>query len=120
MGKIANVQLVSNQRPYDDESREGDVAIQTAKPELKQPSLYQVVLLNDDYTPMDFVVEVLEQFFAMSIEQATQTMLDIHHRGQAVAGIYPKDIAETKAQQVSEFARVNQHPLMCRVEKKLD
>ena len=69
---------------------------------------------------MDFVVEVLEQFFSMSIEQATQVMLAIHHQGQAIAGIYPKDIAETKAQQVIDFARTNEHPLLCRVEKKLD
>ncbi len=120
MGKVPDYQLISNQMPNDDESGYSDIAVETAKPQLKSPSFYQVVVLNDDYTPMDFVVEVLEQFFAMTIEQATQVMLDIHHKGQAVAGVYPKDIAETKAQQVSEFARANEHPLLCRVEKKPD
>jgi len=111
-------QIVNHQEMGDD----GDTAVveQTAKPQLKKPSFYQVIVLNDDYTPMDFVVEVLEDFFAMNIEQATQVMLTIHHQGQAVAGIYPKDIAETKAQQVIDFARHNQHPLMCRVEQKSD
>ena len=111
-------QIVNHKEMSDD----GDTAVveQTAKPQLKKPSFYQVIVLNDDYTPMDFVVEVLEDFFAMNIEQATQVMLTIHHQGQAVAGIYPKDIAETKAQQVIDFARHNQHPLMCRVEQKPD
>lgn len=114
-------QLISNQYSNeDDDAGNTGVVSQTAKPQLKKPSFYQVVLLNDDYTPMDFVVEVLEQFFALSIEQATQVMLTIHHQGQAVAGIYPKDIAETKAQQVIDFARHNQHPLLCRVEQKPD
>ena len=96
------------------------LVVEAAKPKLQRPPMYRVLLLNDDYTPMDFVVEVLEDFFSMSIEQATQVMLTIHHQGQAVAGIYPKDIAETKAQQVIDFARHNQHPLMCRVEQKSD
>jgi len=107
---------------HDDMANDGDTAVieQTAKPQLKKPSFYQVIVLNDDYTPMDFVVEVLEDFFTMTIEQATQVMLTIHHQGQAVAGTYPKDIAETKAQQVIDFVRHNQHPLMCRVEQKPD
>lgn len=120
MGKTPDYQLISNQMPHEDDSGDSGVALQTAKPQLKKPSFYQVVVLNDDYTPMDFVVEVLEQFFSMNIEQATQVMLAIHHQGQAVAGIYPKDIAETKAQQVIDFARANEHPLMCRVEQKSD
>ena len=119
MGKPHVFHLISNQKSPND-FEEGDVALQTAKPQLKEPSFFQVILLNDDYTPMDFVVEVLEQFFSMSIEQATQVMLAIHHQGQAIAGTYPKDIAETKAQQVIDFARTNEHPLLCRVEKKLD
>jgi len=116
--ELISIQLAN----HDDMANDGDTAVieQTAKPQLKKPSFYQVILLNDDYTPMDFVVEVLEDFFAMNIEQATQVMLTIHHQGQAVAGIYPKDIAETKAQQVIDFARHNQHPLMCRVEQKPD
>ena len=120
MGKPPVYQLISNQMPYEDDAGDSGVALQTAKPQLKKPSFYQVVVLNDDYTPMDFVVEVLEQFFTMNIEQATQIMLTIHYQGKAVAGIYSKDVAETKAQQVIEFARANEHPLLCRVEQKPD
>ena len=124
MGNIPSYQLVLNQMSHDDnhDSETGDVGVvlEKAKPQLKKPSFYQVVVLNDDYTPMDFVVEVLEQFFALGIEQATQVMLTIHQQGRAVAGVYPKDIAETKAQQVIDFARHNQHPLLCCVEKKPD
>ena len=85
--------------------------------ELRRPSLYKVLLLNDDYTPMDFVVMILEQFFAKSTEDATQIMLDVHHSGAGICGLYSRDIAETKAMQVMEQARLNQHPLQCRVEK---
>lgn len=85
--------------------------------ELRRPSLYKVLLLNDDYTPMDFVVMILEQFFAKSTEDATQIMLDVHHRGAGICGLYSRDVAETKALQVIEQARLNQHPLQCRVEK---
>ena len=74
-------------------------------------------MLNDDYTPMDFVVEVLETFFRMDREQATQVMLTVHTKGKAVCGLYPQDIAETKAAQVVDYAREHQHPLMCQVER---
>ena len=87
------------------------------KPKTKKPSMYKVLMLNDDYTPMDFVVEVLEDFFSMNREQATRVMLTVHTEGKAVCGLYPQDIAETKATQVVEYARENQHPLMCQVEK---
>ena len=94
-----------------------DLAVQSAEPALAQPPLYKVVLHNDDYTPMDFVVEVLETFFRMDREQATRVMLTVHTRGKAVCGVFPQDIAETKAAQVVDYARENQHPLMCQVEK---
>ncbi len=74
-------------------------------------------MLNDDFTPMEFVVEVLTRFFAMDMEKATQVMLHVHTRGQAVCGIFSRDVAESKATQVNEYSRVNQHPLLCRVEK---
>lgn len=96
---------------------EGDVAFQTADPELKRPSLYRVVLLNDDYTPMEFVVHILEQFFAMNREKATQVMLAVHTQGKGVCGVYTKDIAETKAALVNDYSRENQHPLLCEVEE---
>lgn len=91
-------------------------AVQDAKPALKKPPLFKVVLLNDDYTPMEFVVEVLETFFLMNREQATQVMLTVHTRGKGVCGIYTRDIAETKAAQVNQYAREHQHPLLCEIE----
>ena len=92
----------------------------TAKPEAKQkvtpPSMYKVVLVNDDYTPMDFVVEVLKIFFGMDEEQAVQVMLVVHKQGKATCGAYTKDVAETKAHQVCLFSKENQHPLLCEIE----
>ncbi len=99
---------------------DGDLAVQEAKPQLKKPPLYKVILLNDDYTPMEFVVEVLEVFFRMNREQATQVMLAVHTRGKGVCGIYTRDIAETKMNQVNQYARENQHPLLCEVEASED
>lgn len=95
---------------------DGDIAVQESKPELKEPPLYQVVMINDDYTPMEFVVEVLQMFFAKSREQATRIMLTVHTQGRAVCGVYTRDIAETKAMQVNRHARENQHPLLCEIE----
>jgi ATP-dependent Clp protease adaptor protein ClpS len=95
----------------------GDIAVQHADPELKRPSLFQVVLMNDDFTPMEFVVYVLEQFFAMNREKATQVMLNVHTKGKGICGVYTKDIAETKAALVNDFSRENQHPLLCEVEE---
>jgi ATP-dependent Clp protease adaptor protein ClpS len=83
----------------------------------KPPKLYKVILLNDDYTTMEFVIEVLRTFFAMSQERATQVMLQIHNEGSAVCGLYPKDIAETKANQVAAFAKQHGHPLRCHTEE---
>ncbi len=88
----------------------------TAKPELKRPSMYKVILLNDDYTPMEFVVHVLEVFFGMNREKATQIMLAVHTQGRAIVGIFPRDIAETKSEQVNQYARENQHPLVSTIE----
>ena len=95
---------------------EGDLAVQEAKPKLKKPPLYKVILLNDDYTPMEFVVEVLEIFFRMNREQATHVMLTVHTQGKGVCGIYTRDIAETKMNQVNQYSREHQHPLLCEVE----
>ncbi|SEM78799.1 ATP-dependent Clp protease adapter ClpS [Nitrosomonas marina] len=85
--------------------------------EIKIPPMYKILLLNDDFTPMDFVVEVLRLFFSMDREQATQVMLKVHTEGAAVCGVYPSDIASTKVNQVIEFARSNQHPLRCVMEE---
>lgn len=90
---------------------------QEAKPRIKRPPLYKVVLLNDDYTPMEFVVQVLQTFFRMPHDKAVQIMLAVHTRGKAVAGIFTHEIAETKVAQVNEYARNHQHPLMCTLEQ---
>jgi ATP-dependent Clp protease adaptor protein ClpS len=110
-----DVRLSQNDHSLDED---GDIAVQTAPPELKRPPLYVVVLLNDDYTPMDFVIEILQQYFAMNLDQATQVMLTVHYDGKAVAGEYPRDIAETKANQVNNYARSQGHPLLCQIEPK--
>ena len=99
-------------------AEDGDIALQTAPPQLKRPPLYVVVLMNDDYTPMDFVIEILQQYFAMNLDQATQVMLTVHYEGKGVAGVYPRDIAETKANQVNNYARSQGHPLLCQIEPK--
>jgi ATP-dependent Clp protease adaptor protein ClpS len=99
------------------EDRESGLTVQEAKPKLRRPPLFKVLLLNDDYTPMEFVVQVLETFFAMNREKATQIMLHVHTRGRGVCGVYTKEIAETKVSQVNDFARSHQHPLMCTMEE---
>ena len=99
-----------------EDDADGGLALENARPELKKPPLFKVVLLNDDYTPMEFVVEVLELFFLMNREQATQVMLTVHTQGKGVCGVYTRDIAETKAAQVNQYAREHQHPLLCEIE----
>jgi len=96
---------------------EHGVVVETSRPELARPPLYSVLLLNDDYTPMDFVVEVLVRFFAMNLESATQVMLHVHTRGRGVCGVFTREVAESKVAQVNEYARLNQHPLLCTMEK---
>ncbi|NOY63726.1 MAG: ATP-dependent Clp protease adapter ClpS [Gammaproteobacteria bacterium] len=98
-------------------SQDDGLAIQEAQPKLKRPPLYKVVLLNDDYTPMDFVVHVLENFFFMSREKATAIMLKVHSDGVGLCGVFSRDVAETKVAQVNRFSRENQHPLQCAMEK---
>lgn len=96
---------------------EHGVAVETSKPETARPPLYSVLLLNDDYTPMDFVVDVLTRFFAMNLDKATQVMLHVHTRGRGVCGVYTREVAESKVAQVNEYSRLNQHPLLCTMEK---
>jgi ATP-dependent Clp protease adaptor protein ClpS len=103
-------------RPPEHEHEHG-VAVETGRPELARPPLYSVLLLNDDYTPMDFVVEVLMRFFSMNLEKATQVMLHVHTRGRGVCGVFTREIAESKVAQVNEYARMHQHPLLCTMEK---
>ena len=91
--------------------------VETAKPEVARPPMYSVLLLNDDYTPMDFVVDVLVRFFALDAERATQVMLHVHTRGRGVCGVYSREVAESKVAQVNEYSRLNLHPLLCTMEK---
>ena len=103
------------QRP--DPAKEEGVVVRESVPKVKQPPLYRVIILNDDYTPMDFVINVLQKFFMMNREKATQIMLHVHTRGAGVCGVYARDVAETKVDQVNRHARENQHPLLCTMEK---
>lgn len=100
----------------DDPDQEDGQSVETARPKLKQPPLYRVVLLNDDFTPMEFVVDVLQTFFHMDRSQATQVMLHVHTRGKGVCGVFSRDIAETKVDQVNDCSREHNHPLMCTME----
>lgn len=103
----------------DDDLQRGGGLREALAPEevkIKPPPLYRVVLLNDDYTPMEFVVAVLRKFFTMNIETATRVMLKVHTEGKGVCGVFPREIAETKAVQVNDFARESEHPLLCDIE----
>jgi len=118
------VQQRNDIRASDDDQHDRDHGLATvsqeSKPKLKKPPLYCVVMLNDDYTPMEFVVHVLQSYFSMTLEKATQVMLAVHQRGSAVCGIFTKDVAETKCQQVNQYSQENEHPLLCTVEVKDD
>jgi len=107
------------EREGDDDGSNGPgVGIATrTRARTKRPSLYKVLMLNDDYTPMEFVVHVLQRFFKMDMEEATRVMLHVHQRGVGVCGIFSYEVAETKVNQVMDFARENQHPLQCTLEK---
>ncbi len=94
-----------------------DVAVEEARPKIKQPPLYRVVLINDDYTPMEFVVDILETVFAMERTRATQVMLEVHTKGKGICGVFNFEIAETKVAQVAAIAEQHQHPLLCTMEE---
>ncbi len=113
---------MSDPRAADDAGKDGDddnaVGIATkTRTKTQKPSPYKVLMLNDDYTPMEFVVLVLKRFFSMDIDEATRVMLHVHQKGVGVCGIFPYEVAETKVSQVMDFARKNQHPLQCTLEK---
>ena len=108
----------SNSHGDDDDNRTGTAIITKTKTRTKRPNLYRVLLLNDDYTPMEFVVHVLERFFNKNREEATQIMLHVHQNGVGECGIFTYEVAETKVTQVMDFARKHQHPLQCVMEKK--
>lgn len=105
-----------NQSP---DETEGQTITET-RPTTKRPALYKVILLNDDYTPMDFVILILRRFFHKNEADATRVMLEVHNQGAGIAGIFPYEVAETKVYQVNEFSRTNRHPLKCIMEKEVD
>ncbi|MEO1092879.1 MAG: ATP-dependent Clp protease adapter ClpS [Pseudomonadota bacterium] len=108
--------MANDPDPRDTETT-GDVATKT-RPKTQRPSLYKVLLLNDDYTPMEFVVHVLQRFFSKSAEDATRIMMHVHQKGVGICGVYTYEIAETKVAQVIDFAKQHQHPLQCTMEKE--
>lgn len=118
MRAFPEIRLIFNQDRPGAGDREGSgLAVEEAKPQLKAPPMFKVVMFNDDYTPMDFVVEVLEGIFDHNRELATKIMLAVHTEGRAVCGVYTRDVAETKAMQANQYARECQHPLLCEIEK---
>ena len=106
-----------NRRPGEQGGAPGVAVVTQTKPKLQRPSLYRVLILNDDYTPMEFVVYVLERFFQKSREDATRIMLHVHQHGVGVCGVFTFEIAETKVAQVTTYARQHQHPLLCTMEE---
>ena len=108
--------MAKSNRPEEPEGQTG-LVVEEAAPETKQPPLFSVLLLNDDYTPMEFVVDVLERFFRMDRETATRVMLEVHMKGKGICGVFTFEIAETKVAQVMTYSRDNQHPLMCTLEQ---
>ena len=113
---MTDLKIYMSDKPEDGDS---DTAVITqTKPKTKRPPLYKVLLLNDDYTPMEFVVMVLERFFGLNHAQSVEIMLTVHKKGVAVVGVFAFEIAETKVAQVMDFARRNQHPLQCTMEKE--
>ena len=113
----SGLQMMADDGRRDDDEGTGLGVATRTRTRTKTPSPYKVLMLNDDYTPMEFVVHVLQSFFKMSIEDATRVMLHVHQRGVGVCGVFSYEVAETKVSQVMDFARQNQHPLQCTLEK---
>ena len=101
----------------DDYDFNDDLAVEEAKPKLKPPKQYKVILNNDDYTPMEFVIQILMTFFAMDHAKATRVMMSVHTKGKGICGTFSYEIAETKVDQVNEYSKINQHPLLCSMEE---
>ncbi|NPA72602.1 MAG: ATP-dependent Clp protease adapter ClpS [Gammaproteobacteria bacterium] len=102
--------------PHSHEYDDGNLLLDTAKPKVQPPKRYQVILLNDDYTPMDFVVDVLQKFFGLGEAKAAAVMMAVHQEGKGVCGIFSREVAEMKVQQVNAYSREHKHPLMCQLE----
>lgn len=105
--------------PFDDDNdHDSGLMVQEARPKVAEPKRYKVILVNDDFTPMEFVVHILTVYFNLNEEKATRVMLAVHTKGKGICGVFSKDVAETKVVQVNEFARENQHPLLCTMEEE--
>lgn len=111
----ADLLKMSKQGENHDDGSTG-LVVETARPKLKKPPMYKVVMLNDDYTPMEFVIMILEKLFRLNHEQSVQVMLSVHQKGKGICGVYPHEIAQTKVAQVLELAHQNEHPLQCTME----
>ena len=115
---LLRIRAAEDDDRLDDPPGEDQVGVATkTRAKAKKPSMFKVLMLNDDYTPMEFVVMTLKRFFGMDLEQATRVMLHVHQKGVGVCGVFPYEVAETKVNQVMDFARQNQHPLQCTLEK---
>ncbi|MEE9445593.1 MAG: ATP-dependent Clp protease adapter ClpS [Cocleimonas sp.] len=115
--KMMTTNVIKNHS--DDElDHDSDLMVQESRPDVEEPKRYKVILVNDDFTPMEFVVEILSIFFNLDEETATRIMLNVHEKGKGVCGLFSKDIAETKVVMVNEFARENEHPLLCTMEQE--
>ena len=115
---LSDITLSSDENKNDDFKNKFSSVVLEEKPKLKKPPLYKVIMLNDDYTPMEFVIEMLQTYFSKSQEQATEIMLHIHQKGIGICGLYTYEVAESKATQVLDKARKNQHPLQIKLEKE--
>ncbi len=110
--------MVTGSKPGDEAESDGELLIAPAETKPKRPPFYKVVLLNDDYTPMDFVVTILEMIFRKNHEEAVEVMMQVHQKGAGICGVFTRDVAETKVDQVIEYARINDYPLQCVVEQE--
>jgi len=108
---------MSDRREENENQGSYDLAVEEARPKVRQPPLYRVVLINDDFTPMEFVVDILESIFGMERTRATQVMLEVHTKGKGICGVFGFEIAETKVAQVMNIAKQHQHPLLCTMEE---
>jgi len=111
------INTITNSHSDDEIDHDSSLVVQESRPEVEEPKRYMVILVNDDFTPMEFVVEILRLFFNLDEESATRVMLNVHTKGKGVCGTFSKDIAETKVVMVNEFARENEHPLLCTMEQ---
>jgi ATP-dependent Clp protease adaptor protein ClpS len=116
MTNVKNSDEWSDDEINDGDDDAGNTAVETAKPKLKKPRMYRVIINNDDYTPMEFVVHVLENFFSMDRAKATRVMMDVHNSGKGICGLFTRDTAETKTLEVNNYSKKHNHPLMCSME----